>query len=101
LLGGSPERARLALDDAGFEVAYRGALLDGSGKIVVFATPEGGTLGIYRQHDADPLLHVSQCVGATTIEEFALNSVSINRAGQLAVRVLLENGRQLVARTLD
>jgi len=34
----------------------------------------------------------------STVAGFALNPVSINSAGQLAIRVMLEGGRQLILR---
>ena len=85
--------------DAGFE-SFRGALLSGTGELVFYATPTAGELGIYTGPDPerDCLLAVGGPLLDSSVASFALNPVSINRAGQLAIRVALENGRQLILR---
>lgn len=85
--------------DPAFE-SYRGLLLNNAGPVVFYGTPAGGQLGIYCGTDAvhhrilglgDPLL-------GSTVTDFALNPVSVNEAGQIAVRVALKNGQQWVLR---
>lgn len=71
---------------------YRGALLDDDGRVVFYATPPGGTLGIYVNGE----LGLGDSFHGTPILEFALNPVSINAAGDLVVRVRLADGRQLI-----
>lgn len=90
---------RLVGTDAGFE-SFRGALLNGADDLVYYATPIGGELGIYTGPDieGDCLLEVGRVLLDSTVAGFALNPVSINRAGQLAIRVMLESGRQLILR---
>jgi hypothetical protein len=80
----------------GFE-SYRGALVDGSGGVVFYATPIGGTLGVYR--GAKRLIGIGDKAFGSEVVEFALNPVSINRHGQLAIRVALAEGRQLLVTT--
>ncbi len=80
----------------GFE-SYRGALVDGSGGVVFYATPIGGTLGVYR--GAERLIGIGDKAFGSEVVEFALNPVSINRHGQLAIRVALAEGRQLLVTT--
>lgn len=86
------------LIDAGasFE-SVRGALIDDEGTIVFFATPRGGALGI---HDAEArrVLSLRDPLFGSTIVDFALNPVSINGQGQLAIRVKLASGKQLIVR---
>ena len=84
---------------AGF-ASFRGALLNAAGELVFYATPTGGDLGIYTGPDpaSDCLLEVGGRLFDSTVTGFALNPVSINRSGQLAIRVALEGGRQLILR---
>ncbi len=79
---------------------FRGILLDAQGRIVFYATPKGRTLGIYCGPDpvADRLIGEGYPFLGSTVREFALNPVSINDAGQLAVRLGLEDGRQAIVR---
>lgn len=86
--------------DGPFE-SFRGSLIDGHGRIVSFATPRGGRLGIYAGPDpeTDRILGIGDEFLGSTITEFALNPVSINRAGDIAVRVGLEDGRGVIVRS--
>ena len=80
--------------------SFRGSLLDGAGRLVFYATPRGGELGLFAGPDpeADCLLAVGSPLFGSIVAGFALNPVSINDAGQLAVRVALLDERQLVLR---
>ena len=80
--------------------SFRGALVDGSGKVVFYATPRGGTLGVYSGPDpvADRVISVGMEVLGSTVVDFALNPVSINGPGQIAVRIRLADGRQHIVR---
>lgn len=80
--------------------SFRGVLLTNSNATVFFATPQGGALGIFAGPDParDFLLGVGTPLLGSTIAEFALNPVSINPAGQLALRITLSDQRQLIAR---
>ncbi|MCC7388265.1 MAG: hypothetical protein IT431_05810 [Phycisphaerales bacterium] len=86
--------------DGPFE-SFRGSLIDGHGRVVYFATPRGGTLGIYAGPDptTDRILGIGDEFLGSTITEFALNPVSINRAGDIAVRLGLEDGRGVIVRS--
>ena len=90
---------RLVGTDGGF-ASFRGALLNDARELVYYATPIGGELGIYTGPDLehDCLLEVGGKLLDSTVAGFALNPVSINRAGQLAIRVMLGSGRQLILR---
>jgi hypothetical protein len=83
----------------GFE-SFRGALLSNSGRIVYFATPSGGSLGIFTGPDPvrDRLFSLGAPLLGSTLTDFALNPVSINDSGQLAIRVRLTSGRQCILR---
>lgn len=89
--------ALLATDRFG---SVRGALIDNTGALIFYATPLGGELGIYA--GVDPLmgriLGIGDALFDSIVTGFALNPVSINDAGQLAVRVVLRNERQLIIR---
>lgn len=93
------ERTTVVDAGAGFE-SFRGALVNDRGDLVFYATPPGGTLGIYRGPDpaADRLLAIGDPLLGSTISAFALNPVSMNRAAQLAVRVELASGGQAIVR---
>lgn len=88
------------LDSSGPFESFRGALLDHSGRLVFYATPRGGTLGVFT--GPDPAVHRLIAIGddlfGAVLSEFALNPVSINSCGQLALRVLLHDDRQLILR---
>jgi len=88
------------IDTNGPFESFRGALLTAARALVFYATPRGGELGIFVGPDPghDCLLSVGSPLAGSTVAGFALNPVSINRAGQLAIRVALENGRQLILR---
>ncbi len=76
----------------------RAPFVDGGGRVVVFATPPGRTLGLYAGPDptTDRLLAVGDAFDGSTVEAFALNPVSVNAAGRLAVRLKLADGRGLI-----
>ncbi len=80
---------------AGF-ASVRGALVGDGGHTVVFATPTAGTLGIYA--DGQRLTGVGDSMLGASVTSFALNPVSINARGQLAIRVELSNGTQAIVR---
>jgi hypothetical protein len=94
------EKSELVIDDRGPFESFRGALLDDEGRVVFYATPRGGSLGVFA--GPDPQRHRVVAIGdrllGATITEFALNPVSINGAGQLAIRVGLGDGREVIVR---
>lgn len=88
------------MDTAGAFESFRGVLLAGDGSVLFYGTPHGGELGIFSGPDPsrDRILGLGVHLFGSTVAEFALNPVSINRAGQLAVRVALADARQWVIR---
>jgi hypothetical protein len=84
--------------------SFRGVLLTGAGRAVFYATPRAasgsGGLGIFT--GPDPARDCLLCVGAplfgSTVVEFALNPVSINDPGQLAIRICLADDRRFILR---
>ncbi len=80
--------------------SFRGVLLNNAGKIIFYATPRGGELGVFTGPDplGDCLLHLGAPLFGSTIVDFALNPVSINDVGQIAIRVKLANDMQFVLR---
>ncbi|HZW09477.1 MAG TPA: cell division protein FtsQ/DivIB [Phycisphaerales bacterium] len=92
--------ARMVIDDRGAFESFRGAIVDSDGRAVLIATARGGSLGVFC--GPDPTAHRVLGVGApllgSEVAEFALNPVSINGAGQLAVRVRLDDGREVILR---
>lgn len=85
--------------DGRFE-SFRGVLLPDEGGLIFYATPRGGTLGVFCGPDPqrDCLLSVGAPLLGSTVVEFALNPVSVNRVGQIAIRVKLSNDKQFVLR---
>ena len=91
---------RLLIDDSGRFASFRGVLCTGDGEVIFYATPRGGRLGIYRAREADgrPILALGDRLQGAEVTAFALNPVSINSRAQLAIRVELDGGRQLIVR---
>ena len=87
---------RVAAFAGGFE-SVRGALLDDGGGVLFFATPRGGALGIYDAMSRK-VLSIGDGLFGSILTDFALNPVSINGVGQFALRLKLENQKQLIAR---
>ena len=85
--------------DGAFE-ACRGALITSAGAVVRIATPRGGSLGLFAGPDpeADRILALGDPLLGSTVAELASNPVSVNAAGQVAVRARLTDGRQLILR---
>lgn len=83
----------------GFE-SFRGALINDSGTVFFYATPRGGRLGIYAGPDPvrDAVLSIGDPLFGSTVVDFALNPVSINERGQLAIRVRLASSMQWIVR---
>ena len=88
------------MDTTGPFESFRGVLLDSEGRLVFYATPRGGELGIFTGHDPveDCLLAVGLPLFGSTVADFALNPVSINDVGRLAIRVELSDERQFIFR---
>lgn len=80
--------------------SFRGVLLNNAGRMIFFATPRGGELGVFTGRDTlrDCLLSVGGSIFGSTIVDFALNPVSMNDVGQLAIRIKLANEMQFVVR---
>jgi hypothetical protein len=80
----------------------RAALIDDTGRIVFCATPGGGELAIYALDGAGAvprrIIGLRDEFGTCPLTDFALNPVSFNNAGQIAVRLKLADGRQFIAR---
>lgn len=96
------DRTPVLLFDSGqvFQ-SLRGALINQVGPLAFFATPHGGDLGIYHFAPASeeaplPLLALGDALLDSHVVGFALNPVSCNALGQLAIRVALADGRALI-----
>jgi len=80
--------------------SIRGALVNDAGEIFFFATPPGGELGVYAAADpeAPAIVSIGEPFLGSSIAELAQNPVSLNNHGQLAIRLQLKDGRQLIVR---
>lgn len=81
----------------------RGALPGPDGRVVFYATradATGADLTIFtgRDPDRDRVLGIGSALAGSAVTGFALNPVSINARGQVAARVELADGRELVVR---
>ncbi len=85
--------------DADF-ASYRGVLMNRQSPVVFYGTPTGGTLGVYggTPAAAHRLLGLGDPLLGSIVTDFALNPVSVNERGQMAVRVALQNGQQYILR---
>jgi hypothetical protein len=83
----------------GFE-SFRGVLINNAELVAFYGTPIGGRLGIYAGPDAQQhrVLGLGDTLFDATVADFALNPVSVNESGQLAIRVALSDGRQFILR---
>ena len=79
--------------------SFRGALIDDWGRVVFFATPPGGTVGVYI--GGERVLGLGDPLFGSTIVDFALNPVSMSGEGQIAVRLSLEDGFRCQALRVD
>lgn len=88
------------IDATGAFESFRGVLLGDAGRLIFYGTPRGGELGVFTGRDPrrDCIARVGGALLDSTVDEFALNPVSINRVGQVAIRVALASGRQVVVR---
>lgn len=79
---------------------FRGVLINNAGTTIFYATPGDGQLGVYA--GPGPTFHriiaMGQPLFGSTVADFALNPVSLNDAGQVAIRVKLADGRQFILR---
>ncbi len=79
--------------------SLRGVLIDAQGGPVVIGTRRAGTLGVHAGSMLeDTLLALGAPLLGSSVSDFALNPVSINAAGQLAVRVALADRREFILR---
>lgn len=84
----------LIYENEAFE-SIRGMLLWDRG-LICFATPAGETLGVY---DGDErITGMGDTFEGSPVIDLALNPVSINRRGDLAIRLKVEDGRQFIVR---
>lgn len=82
--------------------SIRGVLVDASARITFYATPasgeQSGRLAVFQSDcsEVHRIVGIGDAIDESTVEDFALNPVSINRAGRVAIRVKLENGKQKI-----
>lgn len=100
IFAASDGRITTILDSSGPFESFRGVNLNNAGRVVFYATPRGGTLGVFSGPDPrrNGVLAMGSPLFGSTISEFALNPVSINDVGQMAIRVRLADHRQFILR---
>jgi hypothetical protein len=87
-------------DPSGAFGAFRGALITDAGAVVLIATPHGGQLGLFAGPDPNEnrILGLGDALLGSSVADFAANPVSVNAAGQTAIRAALADGRELILR---
>ncbi len=87
---------------AGFE-SFRGGLVSANGDLVFFATPPGGCLGVYRVRatsdqlrDHRRVVSVGDNCFGSSVSELALNPVSMNDRGDIAILLHMTCGEQRI-----
>ena len=93
------QRACLADTDDGF-ASIRGVNMSNGGATVFYATPPDADIGIYagRHPVNDRIFGIGDRFRGAVVTDFVLNPVSMNDAGQLAIRAQLSDGRQFILR---
>ena len=91
--------AQIIGTEGAFETC-RGALITNAGAVVCIATPRRGSLGLFAGPDVetDRILTVGDPLLGSAVEDLAANPVSVNSAGQVAIRARLTDRRQLILR---
>ncbi|MEO8462319.1 MAG: choice-of-anchor tandem repeat NxxGxxAF-containing protein [Chloroflexota bacterium] len=91
---------KTVIDTSGAFESFRGVLLDATSGVIFHGTPKGGRLGVFSgpEPERDRLIGLGEPFDGSTIVDFALNPVSMNGVGQVALRVRLEDDRQLILR---
>lgn len=91
----------LAPPDGRF-ATLRSVLLTRPGRFVAVGTAPGGDISVFAGPDpvADRVLGIGDAFGGSRIAALAVNPVSVNRDGAIAIRVLLEDERQLILRAV-
>ena len=79
---------------------FRSALINNPGRLLFFATPVGGALGLFAgpDPDADRIIGLGDPLEGSIVKDVAANPVSLNDAGLVALRVRLADGRELIIR---
>ncbi len=80
--------------------SFRGVLINNRDDVIFYATPRGGALGIFSGPDPakDKVVGIGDALCNSVVTDFALNPVSFNNANQVAIRLKLADGRQLIVR---
>jgi hypothetical protein len=88
------------MDSAGQFESFRGALINSSDTIVYYATPRSGKLGVYSglAAEAKRVIGIGDVFLDSKIVDLALNPVSLSDDDQVAIRLALEDQRQLIVR---
>ncbi len=68
--------------------------------MICIATPRAGTIGLFTGPDpeSDRMIALRDALLGSIITDFASNPVSVNTVSQIAVRITLDDGRQVVLR---
>ena len=100
LLRASAGRVDTLLESGRAFESFRGACVDDAGRIALLATPTGGELAVYAMDGDTPrrVIGLRDDFGTCALTDFAINPVSFNSVGQIALRLRLADGRQFIAR---
>lgn len=93
-----PQHQHVVLEAGADFSSLRGVLVAGE-HTVFYATPHGGELAVYvLGREPRRIVGLGQKIDGSRVSDLALNPVSIHRAGWLAIRLALEDGRERIVR---
>jgi hypothetical protein len=93
-----PQHLHVILEAGADFSSLRGVLVAGE-HTVFYATPHGGELAVYvLGREPKRIVGLGQKLDGSRVSDLALNPVSIHRAGWLAIRLALEDGRERIVR---
>lgn len=93
-----PQHLHVILEAGADFSSLRGVLVAGE-HTVFYATPHDGELAVYvLGREPKRIVGLGQKIDGSRVSDLALNPVSIHRAGWLAIRLALEDGRERIVR---
>lgn len=83
----------------GFE-SFRSALINNSGNNIFYAVPREGKEGIFNGNEPvnNKIISLGDTIFDSPVTELTLNPVSLNDNDQIALRIKLEDSRQMIVR---
>lgn len=93
-----PEGGRRLYDVGDRFESVRGALFANGEPAVFYGTPQGEGIGVFSSSEGEALVQMGKPLLGGVVADFALNPVSVEPGGRVAIRVKLEDGRGFILR---